>query len=241
MDFAAIRPSQASRPVSERARAAEGPARASEADGAAPEDKVTISSEARDRAEGTTKAGGRGGGDEKDGKVSADGKQQKPGNGKLTAEQQRQVVWLQQRDTHVRQHEAAHQAAGGSLTGGATFSYQIGPDGRSYAVGGEVPVRLASGRTPEETISNARQARRAALAPSDPSAADLSVAAAATELEQAAQAKKAQQAIKAYGKQASSKDEADAAVGKAEQGSYQGSLEASDSESGPSGATLVAA
>jgi hypothetical protein len=232
VDFAAIRPAQASRPVSERARAAEGPARASEADGTAPQDRVTISSEARTRAQG---AGGQ---DAKDGKVSADGKQKK--DGKLTAEQQRQVAWLQQRDTHVRQHEAAHQAAGGSLTGGASFSYQFGPDGRGYAVGGEVPVRLATGRTPEETISNARQARRAALAPADPSAADLAVANSASQMEQAAQAKRAQMASQAYGKQTKKpgeKDEAQQASG----ASYQGSLQASDDSSGPAGATLVAA
>lgn len=235
MDLGAIRPSQASRPVSARDRAAEGPARAQEADGTPPADKVTISPEARQRAQGA--AGGQGGKDEQDGKVSKDGKQKK--DGKLTSDQQRQVAWLQQRDAHVRAHEAAHMAAGGSLTGGATYSYQTGPDGRSYAVGGEVPVRLASGRTPEETIANARQARRAALAPPDPSPADLAVAAAATQLEQDAQARKAQQAAEAYGKQTKKAGERE--DGEPAGGSYTGSLEAGDSESGPPGATLVAA
>lgn len=233
VDLASIRPSQATRPVSERDRAAEGAARAAGADETAPQDRVTISAEARTRAQGS--ASGK---DEKDGKVSADGKQQKK-DGKLTVEQQRQVAWLQQRDVHVRQHEAAHQAAGGSLTGGASFSYQIGPDGRSYAVGGEVPVRLASGRTPDETIANARQARRAALAPSDPSAADLAVANAAAQMEQAAQAGKARLATAAYGKhakKAGEKDRTEEAGG----ASYQGSLQASDEEQ-PQGATRVAA
>jgi hypothetical protein len=233
MDLLFIRPAQASRPVSARDRAAEGPARAPETDGTAPEDKVTISPEARQRAQRA--AGGRRE-EEQDGKVSRDGKKK---DGKLTLDQQRQVAWLQQRDTHVRAHEAAHMAAGGSLTGGATYSYQTGPDGRSYAVGGEVPVRLASGRTPEETVANARQARRAALAPSDPSPADLAVAAAATQLEQDAQARKAQQAAEAYGKQATKAGEREGSEPAG--GSYTGSLEAGDSESGPPGATLVAA
>jgi hypothetical protein len=103
--------------------------------------------------------------------------------GQLTAEQERRVVELQQRDTHVRAHEAAHQAAGGDLTGPASFSYELGPDGRSYAVGGEVPVQARSGRTPDETIAIARRVRAAALAPSDPSSADLAAASAASQVE----------------------------------------------------------
>lgn len=111
---------------------------------------------------------------------------------KLTTEQQQQVTELRQRDAHVRQHEAAHQAAGGELTGAATFSYQVGPDGRSYAVGGEVPLQSRAGRTPDETIAIARRVRTAALAPSDPSAADLAAAAAATQMELRASQQKRQ-------------------------------------------------
>jgi len=125
-----------------------------------PADKVSISPEARSQL---TQAGAGGRAAE-----AAAGK-----SGRLTTEQQRQVQELQQRDAHVRSHEAAHQAAGGDLTGPASFSYQLGPDGRSYAVGGEVPIQSRSGRTPDETISIARRVRAAALAPSDPSAADL--------------------------------------------------------------------
>jgi hypothetical protein len=172
--FLAVSPSDSSRPVAERGRPAEARERPAAVDGAAPRDKVTVSDEARQAAAGAGK--------------------------KLTPDQQRQVLELQQRDAHVRQHEAAHQSAGGSLTGAASFSYQLGPDGRSYAVGGEVGVRLQAGRTPDETISNARQARRAALAPSDPSAQDLAVAAQAGQMEQAASARKSRHAIATYGK-----------------------------------------
>jgi hypothetical protein len=117
----------------------------------------------------------------------------------MTEEERARVVELAQRDVHVRAHEAAHQAAGGALAGAASFSYETGPDGRQYAVAGEVPIRIQGGRTPEETIQNARQARAAALAPGDPSPADLSVAAAATQLEAQARAQRARKAAEAYG------------------------------------------
>jgi hypothetical protein len=102
---------------------------------------------------------------------------------KLSAEDKQVVSRLSARDTAVRAHEAAHQAAASGLGGAATFTYETGPDGRSYAVGGEVPVSLRPGRTPEETIANAQTVRSAALAPADPSAQDLAVAAQATQME----------------------------------------------------------
>jgi hypothetical protein len=107
---------------------------------------------------------------------------------KLTADQEEEIRRLAARDTEVRAHEAAHQAAAGAAGGGASFTYVTGPDGKQYAVGGEVPVQLAAGRTPEETIRNAQQVRAAALAPADPSAQDRAVAAEAAALEAAARA-----------------------------------------------------
>jgi hypothetical protein len=112
--------------------------------------------------------------------------------GALTPDQQREVERLRERDAHVRAHEAAHQAAGGGLTGPASFTYRLGPDGRSYAVGGEVPVLGRSGRTADETIDMARRVRAAALAPSDPSSADLAAAAAASQVEARAMQQKRQ-------------------------------------------------
>ena len=116
------------------------------------------------------------------------------GPSKLTADQEAEVADLRRRDAEVRAHEAAHAAAAGALGGGASFSYEIGPDGRNYAVGGEVPVQMAPGRTPEETIRNAQQLRAAALAPAEPSAQDRSVAAEASAIEAAARAQLAAQA-----------------------------------------------
>jgi len=105
----------------------------------------------------------------------------------LSPDQQRVIAQLQSRDRAVRAHEAAHQASGGGHTGAASFSYQIGPDGRQYAVGGEVPVDLSTERDPHATITKMAQVRAAALAPADPSAADRAVAAAAAALSAAAQ------------------------------------------------------
>jgi hypothetical protein len=92
--------------------------------------------------------------------------------------QERQVVArLRARDTEVRAHEAAHlAAAGGIAAGGASFTYERGPDGRMYAVGGEVPISVQGGNSPEETIAKMRQVAAAALAPADPSPQDYAVA-----------------------------------------------------------------
>jgi hypothetical protein len=110
----------------------------------------------------------------------------KSGPGQLTPEQEAEIMELRNRDSEVRAHEAAHAAAAGALGGGASFEYQTGPDGRNYAVGGEVPVEMAAGHTPEETIRNAAQLRAAALAPAQPSAQDRAVAAEASAMEAAA-------------------------------------------------------
>jgi len=105
----------------------------------------------------------------------------------LAPEEAAQVARLQQIDRKVRTHEQAHMAAGAGLAGGASYQYQRGPDGRDYAVAGEVSISLSSGRTPDETIARARQVQAAALAPADPSSQDRAVAARAARMEQQAQ------------------------------------------------------
>lgn len=99
------------------------------------------------------------------------------GGQELSADQQKQVQELQARDREVRAHEAAHQAAGGGLTGQASFTFQTGPDGRQYAVGGEVSISTGRGSTPGDTISKMQRVISAALAPASPSAPDQAVAA----------------------------------------------------------------
>lgn len=108
----------------------------------------------------------------------------------LNPDEQRVVQELQSRDREVRAHEQAHLSAAGSLaSGGASFTYQQGPDGQRYAVGGEVGINSASvPGDPQATIQRAEQLRRAALAPASPSAQDRSVAANASSLILEAQA-----------------------------------------------------
>lgn len=99
----------------------------------------------------------------------------------LSAQDQAKLLRLAQRDTEVRRHEQAHlAAAGGYATGGPSFTFQKGPDGNSYAVGGEVGIDVAKESTPEATISKMETIQRAALAPAQPSSADRQIAARAS-------------------------------------------------------------
>lgn len=90
---------------------------------------------------------------------------------------------LQARDQEVRTHEAAHAAAGGAYAGAPSYTYERGPDGRSYATGGEVSIDISPiPGDPQATLQKAQQVRSAALAPAQPSAQDMRVAQKATVL-----------------------------------------------------------
>lgn len=97
---------------------------------------------------------------------------------------------LQQRDREVRAHERAHlSAAGRYAVSGANFDFQRGPDGRLYAVGGDVRINASPiPGDPQATLEKAEALHRAALAPSDPSAQDRRVAAQASRMAAAARA-----------------------------------------------------
>ena len=113
----------------------------------------------------------------------------------LNEEQQAKVDQLKQRDSEVRAHEQAHiAAAGGYATSGASYSYQTGPDGKRYAVGGEVGIDVSAiDGDPEATIRKMQQVQAAAMAPADPSSQDRAVAAQATAVIRQAQAELNQQ------------------------------------------------
>lgn len=101
-----------------------------------------------------------------------------PQGGELSATEQQEVERLIRRDAEVRRHEQAHAAAGGALTGSPNYKYKRGPDGRRYAVGGDVSVDTSPVRgDPEATIRKLTQVKRAALAPANPSGQDRRVAA----------------------------------------------------------------
>lgn len=91
----------------------------------------------------------------------------------------RQVLQqLKNRDREVRAHELAHVVAGGRYTSAAQFSYQRGPDGKLYAVGGEVSINNSKiPGDPRVTLLKAQTVSRAALAPANPSSQDRRVAA----------------------------------------------------------------
>ncbi len=97
---------------------------------------------------------------------------------RFTKEELREIEALKKRDQEVKQHEIAHIAAGGIyVRGGANFQYELGPDGRRYAVSGEVSIDTSEEPRPEATVRKMRIVQRAALAPKDPSPQDRRVAA----------------------------------------------------------------
>ncbi|MBB6521050.1 putative metalloprotease CJM1_0395 family protein [Pseudoteredinibacter isoporae] len=105
----------------------------------------------------------------------------------LSRDEMQLIQKLAARDREVRDHEQAHAAVGGELAGAPSYEYQKGPDGKNYAVGGEVPITIQEvAGDPRATLENARKVQRAALAPAEPSDQDRRVAARAAQLEQQA-------------------------------------------------------
>ncbi|TYK66580.1 putative metalloprotease CJM1_0395 family protein [Colwellia echini] len=89
---------------------------------------------------------------------------------------------LQLRDKEVKAHELAHASTGGATTGSPSYTFEVGPDGKKYAVAGEVSVDLSSvPGDPKATITKMQKVYAAALAPADPSVQDIRVAASATQ------------------------------------------------------------
>lgn len=107
----------------------------------------------------------------------------------LTEEEKAEVADLKRRDAETRRHEQAHATAGGPYSGAPSYTYERGPDGRSYAVAGSTPIDVSpiSG-DPSATARKMETVKRAALAPAEPSAQDRKVAAQAEAEMRAAQA-----------------------------------------------------
>jgi hypothetical protein len=170
--------------------------------------------------------------------------------GGFSPEDLRLIDQLSATDRQVRTHELAHMAAGAGLAGGATFTYQVGPDNQRYAVGGEVSIDTSPGGDPEETIAKAQQIRAAALAPADPSSQDQKVAAMAAQmasvarLELAAQERAEQQtpvpASEARGSVATAAYQSVAAVGDGSGLAGSGSAGSDFAGSGSAGFRAVA-
>lgn len=103
----------------------------------------------------------------------------------LSPEQRRQIAELARIDREVRAHEAAHLRVGaGVVTSGANFSYVYGPDGKSYAVAGEVGIDTSPEEEPEANIDKGQRIQVVALAPAEPSPQDYQIAAVGERIEQ---------------------------------------------------------
>ena len=109
----------------------------------------------------------------------------------LSKEEQKQVDELKKRDTEVRNHEEAHQRVGGQYASAPSYEYQQGPDGKNYAIGGQVQIDTSPvDGDPDATIAKMEIVKRAALAPAEPSGQDRAVAAKADAIAQQAQQEK---------------------------------------------------
>jgi hypothetical protein len=110
----------------------------------------------------------------------------------LSDDEQKAVEQMRQRDREVRTHEQAHKTAGGAYAGSMRLSYQMGPDGKRYAVEGSVPIDVSPvAGDPAATLRKMEVVHRAANAPANPSGADRSVAAQASRVAQQARAQMA--------------------------------------------------
>ena len=113
---------------------------------------------------------------------SANPDKAKSREGESSPQQQRleqlEIAKLVSRDQEVRTHEQAHAAVGGRYAGAPSYTYERGPDGKRYAVGGEVSIDTSPiPNDPEATLRKMEVVIRAALAPAEPSAQDRQVAA----------------------------------------------------------------
>lgn len=89
-----------------------------------------------------------------------------------------ELAELKSRDTEVKNHEQAHATVGGQYAQVPSFTYEKGSDGQRYAVEGEVQIDVSIvANDPQATIDKMKQVYAAAMAPVEPSAADLRVAA----------------------------------------------------------------
>lgn len=98
-------------------------------------------------------------------------------------QQAQEINELKARDQEVRSHERAHSAVGGAFTGSPNYSFEAGPDGKKYAVEGDVSVDLSTVEgDPRATIAKMQKVHAAALAPANPSVQDTRIAASAAQI-----------------------------------------------------------
>jgi hypothetical protein len=104
-------------------------------------------------------------------------------NGGLSPEDDDMLRRLRARDQEVRNHELAHAASLGRFKGVVNYSYQLGPDGKLYAIGGSTEVAAGATTSKADARARAEAVRRAAGAVADPSNADIAAGLDATQQE----------------------------------------------------------
>lgn len=113
---------------------------------------------------------------------------------KAIEQQKAQIDELKARDTEVKAHEHAHASVGGQYAQSPSFKYEKGADGQRYATDGEVQIDVSTvPGDPLATINKMKQVYAAAMAPVDPSSADIRVAAQALQKMNEAKAKLAEE------------------------------------------------
>src|SRR5690606_32435479 len=105
----------------------------------------------------------------------------------------------------------ARQVVAGPLARARHVEYARGPDGRSYAVRGDVEMDVTPGFSAESTLSRAERVRQASLLGAA-SAADLSRAAAAAALASRARAQLVRARIEAAAREAREEGRSEAAA-----------------------------
>jgi len=117
---------------------------------------------------------------------------------------------LAKRDREVRAHEQAHASIGGQYTSAPSYTYERGPDGRLYAVAGEVKIDTSPvPNDPQATLEKAEIIQRAALGVAEPSAADRAAAADARAMAAEARAEILQQEEDVRTEEASASEESE--------------------------------
>ena len=94
----------------------------------------------------------------------------------LSDAEKRAVEELRRRDAAVRREEEAHAAVAGKYGSPPAYTYERGPDGRLYRVGGSVAINATVSGDPEEIRRAGNRITAAAFAPVRPSSADRSAA-----------------------------------------------------------------
>jgi len=91
---------------------------------------------------------------------------------------QRVLDRLTNRDNEVKTHEQLHSSLATTTTP-ISYNYQVGPDGKLYAVGGSVRFDTSIPKDETAAIQKLDELKKAASAPKGLSRADISIASAA--------------------------------------------------------------